>query len=101
MNAAPVVSSITFDQPSYAKGDLMTATVNYSPGTSDTVQQFTGTATDETTNLTGQLTVTFVVAANDPTTLDASDNGGHTWTPVSDDGAVAVFTAKAQATVCS
>lgn len=94
---APVVSSITFDKSAYNTGDLITATVNYNPGKSDQTQAFTGVATDSTTGLSGQLSVSFVVsnAVTDATALTISDDGGRTWTPISDNGTVAVFTANA------
>ena len=95
MTAAPVVTSISFDKTSYVAGDEITATVNYVPGQSDNVQQFTGQAVDETTSQVGQLSVTFTVSVTDPTTVSASDDGSREWTPVSDDGSVAVFTAVA------
>lgn len=97
MPTAPVVSSITFDKTSYVKGTLITATVTYAHGDSDTSQAFTGTATDSVTGLSGQLTVNFTVASgtSDATTVTASDAGARTWTKVSDTGTVAVFTATA------
>jgi hypothetical protein len=97
MPVAPVVTSITFDKASYNKGDTITATVSYQPGSSDQTQTFTGSAIDQVTGLAGQLTVTFAVAggASNPTTVSASDSGSRGWTPKSNVGGVAVFTAVA------
>ena len=91
MQIAPVVTSVTFDQPSYPPGALVTATVKYTPGMSG--HNFTGVATDDVTNLTGSMTVQFGVP--NPTAASASDDGNHAWVKVSDAGGVAVFTATA------
>ena len=91
--SAPVVNSITFDQAAYNSGDKITVTVNYTAGTSGTTQTFTGTAKDSATLKTGTLTVNFTVVKSDTTSASASDSGGRTWTTVSDNAGVAVFTA--------
>jgi hypothetical protein len=88
-SGAPVVSSITVTQ----NGNTLTATVDYVPGSSATSQTFTGTATDSATGLTGSMQVTFAVTKTDTTTVGVSDSGSRQWTPVSDTGTVAVFTA--------
>ena len=99
--AAPVITSLVTDKPSYNTGDLITATVGYTPGTSPanaTTTTLAGTATDQATGQTGQLEVTFTVGGgerDDLTTLTLADTGGRAWTPVSDSGTVAVFTATA------
>lgn len=92
---APVVSSITFDQTSYATGEKMTVTVNYAAGTSANTQTLTGTATDSKTTQTGKLTVNFTVINTDSTSIAVADSGSRVWTKVSDSGTVAVFTAVA------
>lgn len=93
--APPSVTSITFDQPAYSPGQVITATVTYVPGTSAQTTSLTGTATDKNTSQTGKLTVTFTTVAPDPTTVSVSDTGNRTWTAVSDSGTVATFTAVA------
>lgn len=93
MASAPVVSSINFDQTSYLAGQKITVTVDYSPGTSDETQTLTGVAEDSITGLSGQLVVNFIVTNNDTTSLTVSDSSKRTWTQVSDNGSVAVFTA--------
>jgi hypothetical protein len=93
--AAPSISSITFDKATYSPGDTITATVDYTAGTSNVTQTFTGTATDSTTGQTGNLTVDFVVTENDATTVTVSDSGTRTWTKISDTGSIAKFTATA------
>ena len=95
----PSITSITFDKDGYVAGDTITATVNYVAGksvTSDT-QTFTGTATDAVTHAKGTLVVNFIVNQESPnaTTVDVSDSGNRSWTQVSDNGSVAVFTAVA------
>lgn len=92
---APSITSITFDKASYLPGNVITATVNYTVGTSDATQTLTGTATDSTTGKTGSLQVNFTVQKNDTTTISVSDSGNRTWTKVSDNGSVAQFTATA------
>ena len=92
---APSITSITFDKTSYAPGDVITATVDYSAGTSDVTQTFKGTATDSVTNETGTLTVNFTVTENDTTTVTVSDSGSRVWTKISDSGSIAKFTATA------
>lgn len=91
--SAPVVNSITFDQAAYNTGDKMTVTVNYTAGTSGVTQTFTGTAKDSATSKSGNLTVNFTVVSSDTTSASASDTGGRTWTTVSDNAGVAIFTA--------
>lgn len=92
---APAITSITFDKASYAPGDTITATVDYTGGTSDVTQTFTGTATDSTTKETGTLQVTFTVTEPDQTTISVADSGGRVWTKISDTGSIAKFTATA------
>lgn len=93
--AAPTITSITFDKDSYAPGEDIQATVHYTAGASDAVLTFTGTATNQQTGETGQMQGTFSVQNADPTVIAVNDTGSREWTKVSDDGAVAVFTAKA------
>jgi hypothetical protein len=95
----PTVTSMTFDRSpaNYTKGDLMRLTVSYLPGTSDTSDAATYTATDNATGLSGTLSIIFNVANSQPdaTTGKVTDTGNRTWTPVSDNGQVAVWTAVA------
>jgi hypothetical protein len=91
----PVISGITFDKTSYNPGDVITATVTYVPGSSSSVQNLTGTATDSVSGATGTLQVTFTVVTKDTTTVSVSDTGSRIWTKKSDTGTVAVFTATA------
>lgn len=94
--APPSVTGITFDQPAYSPGQTITATVTFTPGTSEQTTSLTGTATDKTTSQTGKLTVTFATVAPDPTTVSAADTGNRTWTQTSPaGGTVATFTAVA------
>ena len=99
--SAPVISSITFDQPGggYVPGSLITATVTYVAGVSSApaTQTFTGTATDSVTGQAGNLTVNFTVAATsaDATSVTVSDSGSRTWSKTSDNGSAATFTAAA------
>lgn len=93
--AAPVINSITLDKASYAPGQTITATVNYSKGTSAATQTLTGTATDSVSKQTGTISVTFTVNEPDTTLITLTDSGNRAWTLVSDNGSVAVFTAVA------
>lgn len=93
--AAPSITSITFNKPSYVPGDLISATITYVNGTSPSVQSFTGTALDNTTGLEGILSVSFTVSISDYSMVLAADSGNRVWTKVSDTGSVAVFTATA------
>lgn len=97
MPQAPTVTSVTFDQPSYQPGQLITATMTYTKGKSDLVNTLTGTATDPVTGLSGHLDQTFTIAnqITDTTTPSVSDPPARTWTKVSDTGLVAIFTATA------
>lgn len=93
--AAPTISSITFDKTSYSPGDVITATVSYSAGTSDVTQTFTGTAVDSVSGEEGTLQVNFVVTEPDQTNITVTDSGGRAWTQISDTGSIAKFTATA------
>jgi hypothetical protein len=94
--SAPVISSVTFDKASYSPGDLITATISYTPGSSGSTQAFDVQATDRTTGQAATLTVSFTVTgAADPTTFTVSDIGNRTWTLKSDTGTVATYTATA------
>lgn len=70
-------------------------TIDYTPGSSAETQTFTGTALDSVTGESGALIVDFTVLNTDTTTVSVSDDGGRVWTPVSNNGSVAVFTATA------
>jgi len=94
------ITSMSFDQASYDPGATMTLTVEYVADT-PSANPVTGTATADITNSGGTVTATssapFVV--NEPVAagdvVSVSDDGGRTWTEVSDSGSVAVFTAVA------
>jgi len=94
------IDSMTFDQPAYAPGDLITLTVDYTPDVAG-VNPVTFTATTVITNSAGAATATssadFIV--NQPVaggdTLATTDTGDRTWTESSDTGSVAIFTATA------
>lgn len=94
--SAPSISSITFDQSAYAPGETITATVTYAPGVSLDTETFTGIPTDNVSNLQGAtVTENFQISQNDTTSVAVSDSGNRTWTKVSDNGTVAVYTATA------
>ena len=99
--AAPSITSIVIvPSGTITPGALITATVTYVPGSSETpvTQTLTGVATDSTTGQTGQFTQSFTVAGptvTDPTAVTVSDTGARTWTKTSDTGTVAIFTATA------
>lgn len=92
--AAPTITDITFDKSFYEPGDDIHVTVRYTPGESEETVSFTGTATTAA-GQTGQMNGTFTVGTPDPTAVTVADSGGRNWAKVSDDGAVAVFQAKA------
>ena len=98
--AAPVVDSVTFDQPSYAPGQVITATVAaHGTNTAAQTDEFTGTVTDEQTGESGQGTGSLTVDFPDALTASASDAAGRDWAPgpVTADGftITAKFTATA------
>ena len=93
--SAPSIGSITFDKSSYNPGDTITATIDYTPGTTAKTQTLTGTAIDSVSGLTGTLTQTFTINQPDATSLTVTDSGARTWTKQSDTGTVAKFTAAA------
>jgi len=78
------VNSITFDQPAYTAGSMITAAVNYTPDApTSTAQTFTMTATlsDAAGNAVATNTAPFVVNTVNANaeTLAVSDDGSHTW----------------------
>lgn len=91
------VDSITFDKAGYAPGDTVTLTCSYTPDTpSVATQTFTATVVLSDANGTpvASNAAPFTVSTPQPGDKPAaSDDGGHNWQPVSDTGAVAVFTA--------
>jgi hypothetical protein len=99
--SAPSVTSVVITPAgTITPGTLITATVTYVKGTSQTpaTQTLTGTATDTATGQAGQLTQTFTVAGTtvqDVTAVTVADTGGRTWTKTGDTGTVATFTATA------
>jgi hypothetical protein len=82
--------SASLDKTTYAPGEVMTLTVNYSDPDTDSVQ-VTITVTDKSGNQSAPTTLTAVI---DPLTVGVSDPD-RAWTKVSDTGVVAVFTATA------
>ncbi len=96
------INSLTFDQPSYTPGELITLTVAYTPDSPSVVPTtFTATATisDSAGNPLGSASAPFVVNVSQPAgdTVAVTDDGGRTWTetPGSDTGSSVVFTATA------
>jgi len=96
------INSLSFDQPSYTPGDLITLTIGYTPDSPSVVPTtFTATATisDSAGNPLGSASAPFVVnvsqAAGD--VVSVTDDGSHTWTetPGSDTGSSVVFTTSA------
>jgi hypothetical protein len=94
------IDALSFDQPSYNQGDLITLTVGYTPDSPSSVPTtFTATATisDAAGNPLGSSSAPFVVnvaqAAGDK--VSVTDDGSRAWTEASDSGSVAVFTATA------
>lgn len=90
------VDSITFDQPAYSPGQVVTLTAAYTPDTpGETPQVFTATVSvlNSGGSVVASNTAPFTV--NVPQAGDhaaASDDGGHAWAEQSDSGTVAVFT---------
>jgi hypothetical protein len=94
--APPTVTSVTYDKVAYPKGDTITATVTYTPGTSLVSFTGTGTVTDSASGQTAQGAATFQVDETDPALATGfTDTGGRNWVKKSDTGAVAVWTAVA------
>jgi hypothetical protein len=93
--SAPLVNSVTFDKTAYNPGDTIHATVTFTPGSSGQSFSLTGTATDSATGQAGSLTVNFVVAEPDATTVTVADTGNRTWSLASQAAGSAVFTATA------
>jgi hypothetical protein len=94
------IQSITFDQASYAPGDTITLTADYTPdqpGSAPTTFSATVTITDASgtavANASAPFTVAEPVAGGD--VVSVSDDGGRAWAQQSDSGSVAVFTATA------
>lgn len=94
------IDSMTFDQPSYTPGQMITLTVDYTADTAG-VNPVTNTATTVITDSAGAQTATgsadFIV--NEPVaggdTLATTDTGSRAWAEASDTGSVAVFSATA------
>lgn len=86
------VDVITFDKASYAPGDTVDATVNYTPDTPSVVSQTfnaTFTLNDANGNPVASNSAPFVL--NTPQAGDKgsmADDGGHSWTETSDNGSV-------------
>jgi len=97
------IDSISFDQPSYTPGELITCTIAYTPD-SPSVIPTTFSATATITNAAGEVVATsapaeFVVNEPQPAgdVVAVTDTGSHTWTetPGSDTGSSVVFTTSA------
>lgn len=98
------VNTISFDQASYAPGETITATVDYTPDPAGTTQNFDFTANvvDASGNVVASSSAPFVVSTPgvQTETVSVSDTGGHVWaegSPVDEaDGSISVpFTATA------
>lgn len=98
------VNSITFDQPVYLAGAVITATTNYTPDTPSVVAStftLTSTVSDSSGNPVATGTGDFVVNTPQPgDTVADSDTGSRSWaegaTVVNSDGSLSVpFTATA------
>ena len=96
------INSLTFDQPAYNPGALVTLDISYTPDNPSVVPTtFTATAviTDSTGTQVASSAAPFVVnvaqAAGDVVSVTDTDN--HTWTetPGSDTGSSVVFTTTA------
>lgn len=87
--ANPTVSA-SLNKATYAPGEQMTLTVNYSDADTKPVSVLVQ-VTDAAGNKSAPVTVSAMI---DPLTLAVNDTA-HTWTKVSDSGAVAVYTATA------
>lgn len=97
------IQSITFDQPSYTPGQVITLTVNYTADTpaagGGTPQVLTATVviTDSTGVQTASASAPFTVTTGGAPgdVVSVTDTGNHTWAQQSDSGSVAVFTTMA------
>jgi hypothetical protein len=94
------IQSITFDQPVYSPGDMITLTVDYTadvPGTTPVTFTATVNVTDSAGAVTASAAAPFAVsmpsAGGD--VVSVTDTGSRTWAQVSDSGSVAVFTTTA------
>lgn len=89
--ANPIVDAVTYDKVGgYNVGDLVTATMHYHDADAK-VYNAAGVVTDAEGDPSGAYASQFTV--NDPCNASFSDDGGHTWTKVSDDHVgLAVFT---------
>ncbi len=96
------INSLTFDQPVYNPGDLITLDIDYTADTPSVVPTtFTATAviTDATGTQVASSAAPFVInvaqAAGD--VVSVTDTGNHDWTPTpgSDTGSSVVFTTTA------
>lgn len=94
------IQSATFDQDSYAPGQLITLTVDYTPdqaGTTPSEHTATITITDASGVVQASVQAPFTVSV--PTgggdVVAVTDDAGDAWAQQSDSGTVAVFTADA------
>lgn len=88
--ANPTISSATLNKAFYQPGELMTLTVNYSDADRQMLQ-LQIKVTDSQGNEANANTSAII----DPATVTVSSVPTKTWTKVSDNGSVAVFTAVA------
>lgn len=91
---APVIASVTFDEPGYTQGSKVTMTIAYTPGTSGRQFSVAGTSTDQATGAQAPFAGSFAVFEPDATTWAITDPA-RKWAQVSDSGSVATFTATA------
>jgi hypothetical protein len=96
------IDSMTFDQPAYNPGDLITLDIAYTPDTPSVVPTtFTATAviTDSGGNQVASSAAPFIVNVAQPAgdVVSVTDDGNRAWTetPGSDTGSSVVFTATA------
>ncbi len=91
-SAPPKITSVTYSPNPATAGQEVTATVQYTAGTSLVTFQGTGVVKDQVTGTTVPATAAFQVQTPDSTSAAGfTDTGNHTWVPVSDSGGVAVY----------
>jgi hypothetical protein len=101
--SAPVITSIAFDKSFYASGQIVTMTVTYTPDTYTEVDVTVVATGNASTDSSTSAATGFVVEGsvdglptnNDNVSWAVSDPAHDTWTQVSDNGSVAVFTTTA------
>lgn len=89
--ANPTLSA-SLDKATYAKGEKMTLTVTYADADNKSLT-VTVSVTDSAGNQSDPVTIP--VNISDKVTVSVTDTDSRTWTKVSDNGSVAVYTATA------